>query len=293
MDGPLPLCNVMLLLATGAVSALAFRNARLERKLIFHPESILADKEYYRLISAAFLHADWFHLILNLVGLYSFGGVVEWYFGRIDFLLIYFGSVLGGSLLALFLHRHHDYYACGASGGVCGIIFANLLLIPGSGVSLYFVLPLPGWLYAIGFLVGSYFALKRQRDNIGHDAHLGGALVGLIIAACRHPDAVRYNWKLFTLVAGIALAMLAYELFGASLPSPGTWLKRPGKRKPDSPSNLPRYKWEECQVDAILDKVSRQGIHSLTPEESALLQATAEKYRRRSESEKPKSDLAI
>ena len=126
--------------------------------------------------------------------------ILEWSLGRTDFLLIYFGSVIGGNLLSLYVHRHHDYLSYGASGGVCGIIFAYLLLFPGVGIMVYLALPIPGWLYAIGFLVGSFVAMKRAKDNIGHDAHLGGAIVGLLIAAALHPKAALDNWKIFLLV---------------------------------------------------------------------------------------------
>lgn len=289
MDGPLPLCNALLLLVTAVVSFLGFANRELEQKLIFNPGRILADKEYYRLVSSAFLHAEWGHLLVNLIGLYSFGGVVELYCGRGHFLLIYFGAIVGGSLLSLLIHRHHDYYAYGASGGVCGIIFAHLLLLPGSGVRLYFMLPIPGWLFAIGFLLASFFALQRGRDHIGHDAHVGGALVGLIIAAVLYPEAVRYNAKLFGLVLGVSLAALSYFWFNPLwLPLVG-WFQHRGKPQ----SNLPRYKEEERTIDAILEKVGREGMDSLTAQEKALLQAASDKYRRRAESKKPESGLAI
>ena len=145
-----------------------------------------------------------------MVSLYLFGRTFEWSLGKTDFLLIYFGSVIGGSLLSLYVHRHHDYLAYGASGGVCGIIFAYLLLFPGAGISLYFAVPIPGWLYAIGFMVGSFIALKQAKDNIGHDAHLGGAIVGLLIAAGLHPQAAAYNWKIFLLVLVPAILLLVY-----------------------------------------------------------------------------------
>src|SRR4051812_17434188 len=113
-----PLSVVLLIVATCAVSAWAFQRTDIEELCIFRPERILAWKEYYRLVSSAFVHAGWMHLLLNMYTLYGFAGALAYWFGGLQFLLIYFGSVIGGNLLSLFLHRHHDYAAYGASGGV-------------------------------------------------------------------------------------------------------------------------------------------------------------------------------
>ena len=266
--------------------------AKWRRECIFRPESILADKEYYRLVTSAFLHSGWSHLVWNMVGLYLFGRILEWSLGAEDLLLIYFGSVIGGGLLALYVHRHHDYLAYGASGGVSGIIFAFLLLFPGAGINLYFAVPIPGWLYAIGFLVGSFVAMKRAKDNIGHDAHLGGAIVGLLVAAALRPQAALYNWTIFLLVLVPAILLLIYlwvnPLF---LPMPSFFDRVVRAR--NQRSQMPAYKQENLRVDALLEKIGRNGVDSLTGEERAFLQRFSGKYRRRAESKKPESGLAI
>lgn len=292
MNEPLALCNLLVILLTVAVSYAGFRYSWVEEKYIFRPERILAGKEYYRLITSGLLHSGWSHLLWNMVSLYLFGPILEWSLGRTNFLLIYFGSVIGGNLLSLYVHRHHDYLAYGASGGVCGIIFAYLLLFPGSGIMVYLAVPIPGWLYAIGFIVGSLVAMKRAKDNIGHDAHLGGAIVGLLIAAALRPEAARYNWKIFLLVFVPAVLLLIYlwvnPLF---LPVPSI-LGRPFRARRGRP-NLPRHKLEALEVDAILDKIRRTGADSLTAQEKAKLEAVSGKLRRREESRKPESGLAI
>src|SRR5439155_6170860 len=123
--------------------------------------SILAGKEYYRLVTSAFLHADWQHLIVNMLSLHFFGSNVELMVGKAQFLLIYFGAVVGGNLLSLYVHRHHHYLAYGASGGVCGIIFAHILLFPGGSIRMYFIpIGVPSWLYAIGFILYSFYGMK-------------------------------------------------------------------------------------------------------------------------------------
>ena len=292
MNEPLALCNLLLILVTVGVSYAGFRNPGVEEKYIFRPESILAGKEYYRLVTSAFLHAGWGHLMWNMVSLYLFGGTLEWALGRTNFLMVYFGAVIGGNLLSLYVHRHHDYLAYGASGGVCGVIFAYILLFPGAGISLYFAVPIPGWLYAIGFMVGSFVALKQAKDNIGHDAHLGGAIVGLLITAALHPEAVSDNWKVFLLVLGLSVLLLIYLWLNPLFLSSPSFFNRPFRAR-NRQSSLPRHKQETLQVDAILEKIARSGANSLTPEERALLEQASGKLRRRAESKKPESGLAI
>ncbi len=288
---PVAWCTVLLIAVTVLVSFLAFQNPALERKYIFSPESILAHKEYYRVVTSAFLHADWWHLGWNMLALYSFGRALEMFFGWPEFLLIYFSAIIGGSLLALFVHRHHQYLAYGASGGVCGIIFAFILLFPGAGVS-FFIVPMPGWLYAIVFLAISFFAMKRGIGNVGHDAHIGGAIIGLLVAAVLNPSAVRDNLFVFLIVLVSATLLLAYLWWNPHL-VPGTpsngrpFFKRAQKSSP------PPFTREVLQIDAILDKIAQSGVESLTAEEKSYLDSVSGKYQRRADSKKPESGLTI
>jgi membrane associated rhomboid family serine protease len=292
MYEPVAICTTVLIVLTCVVSYLGFRNPAVEERLIFSPERILAGREYYRLVTSAFLHSGWTHLLWNMVGLYCFGKMLEWFLGVGYLLLIYFGSIVGGSLLSLYVHRHHDYLAYGASGGVSGVIFAFLLLFPGAGVALYFALPIPGWLYAIGFIVGSFVAMKRGRDNIGHDAHLGGAIVGLLIAAAIEPEAVRNNLTVFLLALIPAIMVLVYLWVNPMfLPVP-SFFGRPFRARTKQP-RLTIYKPKASQVDAILEKIAATGLESLTAEERALLEEASGQYRRRAQSKKPESGLAI
>src|SRR6184192_961607 len=118
MYGP-PVITFLLIVVTCVFSYQGFKSFTFERKYIFNPEAILAGKEYHRLVTSAFLHANWQHLIFNMMSLYFFGAGLEAHLGKPQFLLVYFGSIIGGDLLSLFVHRHHDYRSYGASGGVC------------------------------------------------------------------------------------------------------------------------------------------------------------------------------
>ena len=130
------------------------------------------------------------------------------------FLQIYFGSIIGGGLLSLYIHRNHDYSAYGASGGVCGLMLASVLAHPDSRMSILYPLPyaVTGWLFGITFLVASFYAMQADRDNIGHDAHIGGALIGMLIAAGLQPRLVQQHWAVFAALAGIGAILFAYLL---------------------------------------------------------------------------------
>src|SRR3989454_8082833 len=243
MNDSLALSNSLLIGLTCLASWLGFRSRAVEEKYIFEPEPILAGKEYYRLVTSGFLHAGWGHLLLNMFSLYLFGSSVELALGSGHFLLIYFGAVIGGNLLSLYIHRHHEYRAYGASGGVCGIIFAYVLLFPGAGIY-HFPLPfaIPAWLYAVGFMAASFVGMQaNNKGNIGHDAHLGGAIVGLLIAAALQPWVVRDNLRIFLIVLVTASLLLVYLWFNPLLlPVSSFFARRP--RKKTRAGNPPRYK---------------------------------------------------
>lgn len=143
----------------------------------FEIDKVLIYKEYKKLLTSGFLHVGWTQLVFNMVSLYGFSGLFENKIGGGKFLIIYFESLIGGSLLSLFVHRNHgDYSAVGASGAISGIIFASIALFPEMGFG-FLGLPfsIPTWLYEILYISYSIYGIKSSKDNIGHDAHLGGA----------------------------------------------------------------------------------------------------------------------
>ena len=294
MNEPTALCSYLVILLTGLFSYCAFRSRSVEEKYIFNPESILAWKEYHRLITSGFLHAGWWHLLWNMLTLYWFGPAIEFFLGKAQFLLVYFGAIIGGNLLSLYVHRHHEYRAYGASGGVCGIIFAYILLFPGVRLSIwpvpYYV---PGWVYAIVFMLGSFYAMKHNnKGDIGHDAHLGGAIIGFLIVAALHPESVRFNPVIFSIVLGMAVLLLIYLWLNPVFLPVSSFFGRGSRTKP-APGALSKHKRENLEIDAILDKIAKNGIDSLTPAENARLTELSAKYQRRAESKKPESGLAI
>jgi membrane associated rhomboid family serine protease len=293
MNEPLAICTVTIIVLTSLCSVIGFRDPAFREKYLFSVPEILAGKEYYRLITSAFLHADWGHLVLNMLSLYLFGQQLELFLGVKEFLLIYIAAVLGGDLLSLWIHRQHEYRALGASGGVCGLIFSYVLLFPGASMmSFVFPIPIPAWLYAILFMVASFLGIKRQTDHIGHDAHLGGAIIGLWISAALEPSMVRLHPKLFLTISGLAIVLFVYlvknPLFlplSSFLPA---WPLGKSKR-----SEAPAHRREATELDAVLEKISESGVDSLSEKEKALLNSVSEKYQKRADSKKPESDLII
>lgn len=282
---PLEYYTLGIIALTCWISYLGFRDRSLESRLIFWPQAILGSRQYYRLITSGVLHADGIHLLMNMMTLYFFGSVIGFVFGGWQLLLIYVAGIVGGNLLSLAIHRFHDYRAYGASGGVCGVMFAYIILFPGGSISMYFLpFGIPCWLYATGFLAASFVAMRRQKDNIGHDAHIGGALIGFFTAAALHPSAARTSPILFT---SIAAASVALYLYLSRNPLMLPFSNFTSKRR----SCVPSYLQRERDIDAVLQKISEKGIHSLTKEEHALLNSTSEKYRRRATTAKPESFL--
>jgi len=290
MHDPIAYFTFAIIGVTCWISYLGFKNSAFERKYIFCPENILRHKEFYRLLSSGSLHADWQHLLFNMLSLYFFGEAIELYFGKAFFLIIYFAGIVGGNLLSLYVHRHHDYRAYGASGGVCGIIFAHIFLFPGGSIASGFVpIWIPSWLYAILFLAGSFYRMKTQKDNIGHDAHLGGALIGLFTAAALKPQIIWESPKLFLTITIGSLLLFIYLLKNPLFLPLSNVISTPKRKSAFKIFSKPPPK--NFQVDVLLEKIASHGIHSLTKEEHAFLNGVSGKYRRRAESKKPDSEL--
>lgn len=259
-----------------------FASPRFMNRYIFSPLHILRDRQYYRLLSSGFLHLNWIHLLFNMLSLYSAGSPIELVFGLPSFLLIYYGSIAGGSLLSLYLHRHHDYRALGASGGVCGVIFASIFLFPG-GWMYVFGLPIPSWLYAILFIIVSFYGLRSRLGNIGHDAHLGGAIIGLLITTALYPSIVPRSPILYPAVMGISTALFI-QLYRNPLYVPASnpftrsywrnvWMEAQARKR------IRREGQDKDTLDRLLAKISRSGMDSLTASERRQLKAISKRMR--------------
>ncbi len=198
---------------TSLVSFAAFSNNRLAEALLFSTHGVVKKHEYHRLITSILVHANLGHLFFNMFSLYSFAMYVEASYGYKITAYIYFYSAIGGSLLALLMNRKNSSYrAVGASGGVCGIIFASIFLVPGGSVYLFFVpIPIPAWLFGIIFIVVSIYGVSRNSGNIGHDAHLGGALTGIVMAGTVRPEALMASPLLVTAIVVPSVLLIIFH----------------------------------------------------------------------------------
>jgi membrane associated rhomboid family serine protease len=164
------------------------------------PYEIVYEKKIYQALTSAFLHADWMHLLFNMFTLFSFGTVLERLFvtnfgqtaGSVYFLSIYLISLLSGSALTIIMnYKKPDYVAVGASGAVSGIVFSYILFFPMSTVGVFFI-PMPAFVFAFLYVGVSAYGMKSKFGNIGHEAHLGGALGGVISTFLLIENSVRF-----------------------------------------------------------------------------------------------------
>lgn len=146
--------------------------------------------EQIRMFSSGFLHVDTTHLLFNMLTLYFFANTVIVALGSFNFIIIYIASLIFGNLLSLYFHKDEFWYsAVGASGAVTGILYAAILLRPDMSLYMFFVpIPIPGYVFGIGYLLYSIYGMKNRIGNIGHDAHFGGAVGGYAVTLILVPS---------------------------------------------------------------------------------------------------------
>lgn len=205
-----------IIVITVLISLVGFQKPEVFEKYKFNVGAIQNRKEYIRLLSAGFLHADFGHLFFNMLTLYFFGPIVLDAFGVIGFLVIYFGSIILGNLFSLYIYKRQSYYsAIGASGGVSGILFAAIAVFPFLEIYFYFIpIPIKGYIFgALYFAYSVYMMLNpRANDNIGHAAHLGGAAFGLVYAVALQPEVAMSNAR-YLLIMSLPLIYMGYQVF--------------------------------------------------------------------------------
>ncbi|SHK83975.1 Membrane associated serine protease, rhomboid family [Chitinophaga jiangningensis] len=270
---------ILLLLANVIFSAIGFRNKNFFYKYQFVVEKVLLQRQYWRVLTAGFLHVGWGHLAVNMLTFYFFGVDMVYAISAWQLFLIYFASLIGGQLFALFIHRHHaDYSAVGASGAVAGVVFATIAYMPDMYVNILGIIPLPGWLYAIMYIFISIYGIRSKSDNIGHEAHLAGALTGMLLMIAMYPAILRAH---YLSIAAILLPCIFFIYI--VLTRPYILLIRNNFFQKHQPylSIDDKYRMErahrEKQVDAILEKIQRKGMISLTSEERKTLEEYSNK----------------
>jgi membrane associated rhomboid family serine protease len=196
------------------ISYKGFNDLSFFRKYEFHVGSIRAG-EQIRMLSSGFLHADMMHLIFNMLTLWFFAPVVIGYLGDFSFGLVYFGSLIFGSLLTMVFHKNdYSYRAVGASGAVTGVLYSAILLQPDMMLGIFFVIPIPAYLFGILYLLYSIYGMKAKNDNIGHTAHFGGAVGGYLITLIKEPQLFVEHTLMVILLAIPIVILFAMEKMG-------------------------------------------------------------------------------
>lgn len=186
--GDLNLVTIVIIAANVIISFKGFKDHSFFDRYKFNAAAVKRG-EKLRILSSGFLHVDTAHLFLNMLTLYFFANVVIESMGSTAFVLIYLASLLLGNLLSYYFHKHdYTYNAVGASGAVSGIIYAAILLYPDMSLYLFLIpIPIPAYVFGIGYMLYSIYGMKRQLGNIGHDAHFGGAVGGYILTLVLAP----------------------------------------------------------------------------------------------------------
>jgi len=189
--------TMIILVLTTIISFLSFNNSRLMDALIFWPPAISMRRQYYRFLTCGFIHADIMHLAFNMITLYFFGrGLELFYMGRLGlqhyyFTLLYLSAIVVANIPSyLKQHDNYNYRSLGASGGVCAVLFAFILIDPWETLQLFGLVDVPAIAYAVLFLAYTIYMSRRGGDNVNHDAHLWGAIYGIVFTIIAHPRVV-------------------------------------------------------------------------------------------------------
>lgn len=178
---------------TVVVSFLCFNNRQLFEKLALNPYRVVHAHEWYRIITHGFVHADGTHLFVNMFTYWSFGTYIEKVFevagwGTGYYLLLYFGAMVIASVPDLIRYRNASWYrSIGASGAVSAILFTSIFLNPWDKILLFAVIPIPGILFGVVYLIYCQYMARRGGDNINHNAHFYGAVYGFIFPLFMNP----------------------------------------------------------------------------------------------------------
>lgn len=173
-----------------SLAGLYLQPAIIERCLL-RPYTLVRRGEYERLVTSGLVHADFGHLLFNMLTFYFFAFPLERRIGSINFLFLYLLGLIASELGTYLKHRNNpDYATLGASGAIAAVMFAFIVYFPDAKLFLLIVpIPVPAPLFAVAYLAYTWYSARQARGRINHDAHLGGAIVGLLYVAWRDPQA--------------------------------------------------------------------------------------------------------
>src|SRR5690606_1740259 len=199
--GDLGLVTIIILAINIIVSYKGFNDPSFFEKYKFNVGDIKRGAKY-QIITSGFLHVNTAHLFVNMLTLYFFANVVLFHIGPLGFLLVYIASLILGNLLSYFFHKdENSYTAVGASGAVMGILYSAILLVPDMMLGLFFIIPIPAYVFGIGYLLYTIYGMRRRADNIGHDAHFSGAVGGYVLTLILAPWLFQQHLLMLVLLA--------------------------------------------------------------------------------------------
>ncbi len=266
--------SLIIIALTSFISYKGFKSSNFYASLEFEVEKILLYKDYKRLITSGFIHVNWQHLLFNMIGLLFFSFQLEYTFGPLKFSILYFASLVGGNLIALLIHRKNPgYSSAGSSGAINGIIFAAIAVNP--GLNIFF---LPGWVFGLIFIFYSIYGVRSRKDNIGHETHLGSALIGMLVAIAFKPESLTTNTIPIILML---LPTIAFMMIIITRPQllfvDNYWFNHNKYNYTVDDRYNARKRNSEQEVDRILDKINQQGINSLSKRERESLEEYSRK----------------
>ena len=180
------------------ISVIGLKSPRLIEKMVLRPYRLVRNREYDRLVTSGFVHADFAHLIFNMLTFYFFAFGLERSIGTVSFLALYFIGLIFSNTGSFIKHRNNPEYATlGASGAILAVLFASIVYRPDQKLFVFPIpVPIPAPLFAVGYLAYSYYAARNSKGQINHDAHIGGALTGLAFVAITDPGAYSdFKWS--------------------------------------------------------------------------------------------------
>lgn len=204
--------TVIIVVISVAASLYAWNKPEILHKWIFNPYTVRSRKEYWRFITSGFIHQDYMHLFFNMFTLYFFGSVIEQYYaavfgpttGIIYYVVLYLVAIVVSDITTYVKHKNDpSYNSLGASGGVAAVVFSAIMFDPTSNIYLFAIIPIPGFILGALFIIYSYQRSQQMRDRINHDAHLFGALFGVVFTIALEPNVVGHfiseisNFSLF------------------------------------------------------------------------------------------------
>lgn len=197
--------SYVLIAIMGIVSLIGFNNLAFRDKYLFIPYNVNHNKEWYRFFSHPFLHGDWMHLFFNAYTFYNFGPFFEQYLqsmygdtmGRLFFWVFIFVSMYASASISFFRHKDNpNYRSLGFSGVVSAVLFAVIMIYPMAELGFMFIpVPIPAWLFGGIYLAFEIYADRNKRTAIAHDAHIAGAVFGIIFILITNIELVIANFN--------------------------------------------------------------------------------------------------